>query len=209
MRITRPAAAPSRRVLLGGLVLAPLALAACTAPAEDPAGDPAAEVVDLLRAHDLDGLDARSIIDRLEALPRTDRPADLMASVRPGTLELSDTAGRTAVLPLPEDETYVSIAPFVTTTHDCFFHSLTTCLGELQEQAVHVRIAPSTATVGTGAEALIDEARTTAPNGFLGLWLPRGEELTLELAMDDLRATTPLSTTAEAPTCLTTVQLEA
>lgn len=30
------------------------------------------------------------------------------------------------------DEFYVSVTPYLEQTHDCFFHSRTTCLGELR-----------------------------------------------------------------------------
>lgn len=186
----------SRRALLGGLALSSLALAGCTGAdqAEQPAGD-------LLGAHGLAGREAREIIDELEALPLGERPTDLLASVLPERLLLSDTSGREASLPLPAGKAYVSVAPFVQSTHECFHHSLTTCLGELQEQDVAVLVTSA------GQEALLDEMRTTAPNGFLGLWLPRDQGLTLTLTRDGASASMPLTTDAESPTCLTTMQL--
>ena len=41
---------------------------------------------------------------------------------------------------LPDNQTYVSIAPYLTSTHDCFYHSLTTCLGELDNEDIQVTI---------------------------------------------------------------------
>ena len=52
-------------------------------------------------------------------------------------------------------------------SHDCFYHSLTTCLGELDNEDIQVTITDE----GTG-EALVDEATTTFDNGFIGFWLP-------------------------------------
>src|SRR5699024_303443 len=78
-----------------------------------------------------------------------------------------------------------------------------TCLGELQEEELAVRVEDASGTV------LVDEARTTAPNGFLGLWLPRDRELALSLAGAAGEATATLRTDAEAPTCVTTMQLGA
>ncbi|MGO1283698.1 MAG: CueP family metal-binding protein [Brachybacterium sp.] len=197
MRTTRPAL--GRRTLLGTLALAipaAPALAGCSAePAVTDAGQ------DLLRGHDLEGLSAREVIDHLEALPLPERPQDLLASVLPESLSLSDATGTEISLPLPEGESYISIAPFVEATHECFFHSLTTCLGELQETEIEV-----TATAADGT-TLLDEVRATAPNGFLGLWLPRDEELTVTLAHEGASASGPLLTDAEAPTCVTTMQL--
>nr|WP_262426534.1 CueP family metal-binding protein [Brachybacterium sp. Z12] len=140
-------------------------------------------------------------MEELEALPLADRPTDLMAAVLPDRLDLSDASGRQTSLSLSDEDFYVSIAPFVGTTHDCFHHSLTTCVGELQEQELEVRVVAADGTV------LVDEMRTTAPNGFLGLWLPRDQELALTLTQDGASASTPVATTADSPTCLTTMQL--
>lgn len=41
---------------------------------------------------------------------------------------------------LPGEKPYVSIAPYVDTTHDCFYHSLTSCRGELGNEEVDVKI---------------------------------------------------------------------
>ncbi|WP_394213837.1 CueP family metal-binding protein [Brachybacterium vulturis] len=199
MLIPRPTV--PRRALLGGLVLSPLALSGCGADREPAA--PAAPAQDLLSAHGLAGHESREIIDLLEALPLAERPTDLLASVLPDRVELSDAAGREVSLPLPEGEAYVSVAPFVEATHECFFHSLTTCRGELQEQSLAVHLTTS------AGEVLLDETLTTAPNGFLGLWLPRDRRFTLSLTHDGASASTPLATDPEAPTCLTTMQLGA
>ena len=124
-----------------------------------------------------------------------------MASVRPDELQL--VSGRQdASLPIPEDRFYLSVAPYVDQTHDCFYHSLTTCQGELGAEAVEVRIVDTT----TG-EVLVDETRTTFANGFVGFWLPRDIEGTLEVAHDGKVGRTPISTDTEAPTCLTTLRL--
>ncbi|WP_245851204.1 CueP family metal-binding protein [Brachybacterium vulturis] len=199
--IPHPAPAVPRRALFGGLVLSTLAVAGCGADREPAA--PAAPAQDLLSAHGLAGRTSREIIDLLEALPLEERPTDLLASVMPDRVDLSDAAGREASIPLPEGEAYVSVAPFVDATHECFFHSLTTCLGELQQQSLEVHLTT------TDGEVLLDQSLTTAPNGFLGLWLPRDQQFTLTLTHDGASASTPLATDSEAPTCLTTMQLGA
>lgn len=187
----------TRRAVIGGLALTSLPLlAGCAGSAET-----ASPTEELLDAHGLSGLDAREIIDELEALPLTERPEDLLASVLPDQLSLRDSSGGAASLLLPDGESYVSVAPFLEATHECFHHSLTTCLGELGERELAMQVAAA------DGEVLLDERRTTAPNGFLGLWLPRDQELTLTLALDGATATAPLRTDAESPTCLTAMQL--
>src|SRR5699024_525342 len=190
-----------RRTLLGALAFAVPAAPVLAGGSSGPAATDASQA--LLRDHGLEGLSAREIIDRLEALPLPERPQDLLASVLPESLSLSDAAGTEISLPLPDGEFYVSIAPFVEATHECVMHSLTTCLGELQEQELEVSVTAA------DGEVLLDEVRATAPNGFLGLWLPRDQELTVTLAREGASASGPLLTDAEAPTCVTTMQLDA
>lgn len=162
-----------------------------------PAGDP--EV--LLEAHDLAGMDVEEIIDHLEATPVAERPADLLASVRHDALMLAGPQGEVE-LAMPEDRTYLSIAPYVEQTHECFHHSLTTCLGELRGTAVEITITDAE----TGEEILAEEL-TTADNGFLGTWVPRGTAGTIEVAHDDRAGTTEFSTDPDAATCITTLRL--
>ena len=100
--------------------------AAPTAPSTAPAAIDAAA---LLAPFNLTGRDGRELVDHLETLGGDDRPSKLMASVRTDHLLLTTDAGE-ASLPLPADLFYVSVAPFAETTHECFYHSLTTCQGE-------------------------------------------------------------------------------
>ncbi|MDP9822944.1 hypothetical protein J2S59_002753 [Nocardioides massiliensis] len=72
---------------------------------------------------------------------------------------------------MPEDRFYLAVAPYVDQTHECFYHSLTTCLGELDSADVRVKIVDE-----ANDEVLVDEVRTTFDNGFLGFWLPRDIE---------------------------------
>ncbi len=182
------------RTLAASTLLAGLLLAGCaSAPgASTPASD-------VLARHDLQGLSVQQVIERLDA-SEDDRTAGPVGSVRPGELVLSDQQGQTS-LPIPRDTFYLSIAPYLTTTHDCFNHNLATCKGELAGKTVHVTI-----TDAAGA-TLVDRDVTTHPNGFAGLWLPRDLRATLTVTYDGKTATTPVSTGASDPTCLTTLQL--
>ncbi|MCM3658445.1 CueP family metal-binding protein [Agromyces mediolanus] len=186
-----------------------LALAAC-APSPSPsplpgaggAAAPSQAPGALLADYGLDGMDARQIIDRLDALPVEDRPAGLIASVRPDVLALSDQ-GRELALPMPE-EFYVSIAPYRSQTHDCVFHSLTTCLGELPDEEFRV-VATDTATGTT----VLDETRTSFDNGFIGLWLPRGTQIEVLITDGAGRSASATVDTAalDSASCLTTMRL--
>ncbi|ROR71980.1 CueP family metal-binding protein [Bogoriella caseilytica] len=149
----------------------------------------------------LEDLEARELVDHLDALELDDRP-DFMASVRYDEVIIIGDDGEEHPLPLEDDLFYLSFAPYVESTHDCFFHSLTTCVGELQGEDVDVLIT------GADGEVLIEETMTTFPNGFVGVWLPRDIDAEISLTHDEGTVTAPISTHDGAPTCVTTLQLE-
>lgn len=156
----------------------------------------------LLADLDLADEDVTGVIDQLDRLPVDERPTDLMASVQPDELVLTD-GQQEATMALPEGKSYVSIAPFVDETHDCFYHSLTTCRGELSEKDVDVVITDSE----TG-EAVVDESTTTFDNGFVGFWVPSGITGTIEVTAEGKTGTTDFSTRSDGPTCVTDLKLK-
>ena len=200
---------------MAGLAAAELVLTACAGPEEDaPAGEAAVEEApesgadaesgaELLAEHGLDGLDPEEIVDHLDLLPLDERPTDLVASVRPDALVLADgPEGEEVALDLPEDRFYLSMAPYVDHTHDCFFHNLTSCVGELRGEEVAVTI-----TDDADGTVLVEEAGTTFDNGFVGYWLPSGIDATVTVEHEGLSGTTRVSTGEDDPTCLTTLEL--
>lgn len=151
----------------------------------------------------LAGLGAKDLIDRLDALPIKDRPRDLTASVRPGEVIVTGPHDATVSLPLPADEFYVSLAPYVDTTHPCHFHSLTTCRGELSDRTVDLTVRDR----ASGA-VILDGSRTTFDNGFVGVWLPRDIDVDVTIGYEGRHASASVSTSgADAATCVTTLHL--
>ncbi len=184
------------------MIVSALVVSACSGPSDSTSGEGGGPVSALLLEHDLVGLDAAQVIERLDTMPVADRPADLMASVRPDELVLSNGDGVETSLPMPRDEVYVSVAPYVEQTHECHFHSLTTCLGELTGAEVDVEL------VGEDGRVLVEETRTTFDNGFVGLWVPRGIRATLTIRQGERTATAEVSTRDDQdPTCVTTMRL--
>jgi hypothetical protein len=183
-----------------------LALAGCTSP------DPAAPDADDLSApsastpagEDLDALaslGAQQLVAQLEATPTAERRTDLTASVRPDGVLLSSAEGEVTV-PAPDGLHYLSVAPYVTGTHDCFFHSLTTCTGELGGQEVGVRIVDD-----ESGEVYVDETLTLQDNGFTGFWLPSDVTATVTVTSADGTGTATVSTGPDDLTCLTSLRL--
>ncbi|MBP1324879.1 hypothetical protein JOF28_000111 [Leucobacter exalbidus] len=206
--MSRRSAFSTRSLLtaVAALAIAGLTLTACAAPASTTApttSSTESSTDAFLADHNLDGLDAAQIIEQLDTMPVADRPTDLTASVQPAALVLADTQGRETQLAMPADEVYISVAPFETQTHDCYFHSLTTCLGELANTEVQVTLTDN----ATG-DVLVDEVQQTFDNGFVGFWIARGLEATLTIEVDGKAGTAQVSTmNTDDPTCITTLQL--
>ena len=181
------------------LVLAGCSSADTDTPTETAPAATGAQV-EFLDAHGLAGMEVTEIIDHLDRLGGADRPTDLMASIRPDELVFSDGQQELA-MDMPQDRFYLSVAPYVDQTHECFYHSLTTCQGELTDQDLDVRV------VDEAGEVLLEEKITTFDNGFVGLWLPRDVQGTIEVSFDGRTGATAFATTDEGATCLTTLQL--
>lgn len=189
-----------KRVAIAAATLS-LVLAGC-APAADAEPSPSTDSqAEFLNTYDLDDMDAVEIIDHLDRLETAERPADLIASVYPDELVLTDNR-QEVVLDLPQNLSYLSIAPYVEQTHDCFYHSLTTCQGELSNATVDVEITDST----TG-DVVVDEQVATFDNGFVGFWVPSDIDGTIEISYDGRTGTSDFTTTDEGATCVTDLQL--
>ena len=125
-----------KRAAIAATALA-LALTGCSAADPEPTADGTVSQDTILTTHGLADMDAVEIIDHLDRQKVTERPTDLIASVRSDELLLSG-GDQEVALDLPDNQTYVSIAPYLTSTHDCFYHSLTTCVGELDNEDIPV-----------------------------------------------------------------------
>lgn len=202
------------RAVAGTTLLLAVTLTGCAADTDSPdaaapssaASEPTpasvpAEAEPLLAEYGLAGMDTVEIINYLDRLGGAERPEDMMASIRPGELMVS-AGGDEFSLGIPEDRFYLSVAPYVDQTHDCFHHSLTTCKGELPSTYMQVEIVDE-----TNDKMLVDEIRTTFENGFAGFWLPRNIEGTMRVTYDGKTGVAEFATDQDAPTCLTTLQL--
>ncbi|MCF2572662.1 CueP family metal-binding protein [Brevibacterium sp. UCMA 11754] len=137
----------------------------------------------------------------LDRMAVTDRPNDLMASVYPDELVLAGEA-QEVTIDLPEEKAYVSIAPYVDTTHDCFYYSLTTCRGELGNEELDVKITDS----ATG-ELVVDDRVTAFDNGFAGFWVPSDIEGTIDITHEGKSGSVDFSTGEDGATCITGLRL--
>lgn len=197
----------TRRLTVAAALIAVTATG-CTAGTSGPGAESGsasasvpAEAQPLLAEYGLDGLDTVAIVDRLDRLGSGERPEDLMASVRTDEVLLSSGDDEFS-LAIPDDRFYLSVAPYADRTHECFYHSLTTCAGELAAEDVQVRIVDE-----TNDQVLVDRTETTFDNGFIGFWLPRDIEGTVRISHGDRVGEVDFTTAEDAPTCLTTLRL--
>ncbi|WP_432363075.1 CueP family metal-binding protein [Sporosarcina sp. UB5] len=125
---------------------------------------------------------------------------DVKASITSHELIVTDNGKKTS-FDLPEDEFFVSIAPFVKTTHECAIHSLTGCQGELVEKDFNVYIQDEEGNV------VVDETITSLENGFIDIWLPRDRTYQVKIEYDGKTVESVISTFEGDNTCITTMQL--
>ncbi len=151
-----------------------------------------------LEKYGLNGLSVEEIVYSLDSI-KSD-PVGLGASITSEYLVLYDNSDEIK-LALPADKFYLSFAPYITQTHPCGTHSLSSCQGELVNQTVKVII-----TDGKG-NVIINSDMTTMENGFVGVWLPRNMNATVEVLYNGLTAQTSFTTFSESNTCLTTLPL--
>ncbi|HLS00495.1 MAG TPA: CueP family metal-binding protein, partial [Beutenbergiaceae bacterium] len=142
---------------------------------------------------------ARDLIDTLDKAPLDDRPT-FTASIRPDAV-IVEQDGQQQRFAMPDDEFYVAVAPYLNETHECTYHSLTTCVGEMGGEEVGVVV------VEEDGDVSVDETQRTFDNGFIGLWLPRDVDATLTITHGEAVASAPISTRADCPTCITDMRL--
>ena len=126
---------------------------------------------------------------------------DVSASITSDELIVTDQKNEKTIYELPEDEFFVSIAPYIDVTHDCAIHSLTGCQGELIEQDFQVTIYDEEGNV------VMDQEMQSFKNGFIDLWLPRNQTFQLQIKYEDKIAESEISTFNGDNTCITTMQL--
>lgn len=124
------------------------------------------------------------------------------ASITSHELVVTDSKEEKVTYNLPEDEFFVSIAPYINQTHPCDIHSLTGCQGELINEEFDVYIEDSKGNV------VVDQTMTTYENGFIDLWVPREETYQVTITQDGKIAKSEFSTFKDDKTCITTMQLK-
>lgn len=126
---------------------------------------------------------------------------DQSASITSTQLIVTDSDDKELVYDLPEEEFFVSIAPFINETHPCENHSLTGCQGELANQDFNLYIEDMDGNV------ILDETMNSGANGFIDLWLPRDKTFHVTITHEGKQVESEISTFKNDGTCITTMQL--
>jgi hypothetical protein len=123
------------------------------------------------------------------------------ASISSTELVVTGADGKRTVYELPGDAFFVSIAPYIETTHPCAIHSLTGCRGELPNTEFDLLIEDA-----SGGKVL-EQSVVSQGNGFIDLWLPRNQTFRVTIIREGLTAVALISTFEKDPTCITTMKL--
>lgn len=126
-----------------------------------------------LAQHGLAGKTVEQMVDTIDQTPQS-RPLPYSASITSTELKLSD-GEQIYTLPLG-NKFYLSFAPYEWRTHPCFNHSLSGCQGEMPNKPFTVKVTDSKGAV------IVQKEMQSYRNGFIGVWLPRNMEGTLEVS---------------------------
>lgn len=102
---------------------------------------------------------------------------DVKTFVTPAAVNFQFKNGKKVVVPLPDDQMIVSIAPYINTTHPCATHTMSSCKGELKDIPIEVKA------ISAEGKVLINETIVSPFTGFIDLWLPRDQEITLYVSV--------------------------
>lgn len=123
------------------------------------------------------------------------------ASIDSRTLAVTGTGNKVTSYELPEDEFFVSIAPYIDQTHPCAIHNLAGCQGELANEPFQVTVTDA------DGNKVLSEPMNAHPNGFIDLWLPREQTYKITIEHEGRTAESDISTYEDDNTCITTMQL--
>ncbi|ECF6073700.1 copper-binding periplasmic metallochaperone CueP [Salmonella enterica] len=151
-----------------------------------------------LAQHGLAGKTVEQMVDTIDQTPQS-RPLPYSASITSTELKLSD-GEQIYMLPLG-NKFYLSFAPYEWRTHPCFNHSLSGCQGEMPNTTFNVKVTDNK------GDVVMQKTLKSYQNGFIGVWLPRNMEGSIEVSYNGKTASHAIATKDDSQTCLTELQL--
>ncbi|WP_080848731.1 CueP family metal-binding protein [Cytobacillus gottheilii] len=122
-------------------------------------------------------------------------------SITSHELIVTESDGSERIYELPEDDFFVSIAPYVKETHPCAIHNLTGCQGEMVNEEFSVYIEDEE------GNPIVDETMKSQDNGFIDIWIPRDRTYQISVSYNGKTAESTISSFEGDDTCITTMQL--
>jgi hypothetical protein len=147
----------------------------------------------------VEGLSAKEALAQANIWKKS--KAEVESFVTSEKIHFNFNSGESVTVPLPTEEMVVALAPYRKDTHPCEVHYMSGCQGELVNFPVEVKAEGEDGTI------LIDTTMKTMHNGFIELWLPRGQEIIVTLESRKGRSQGKITTFSNSNTCITTLQL--
>ena len=138
--------------------------------------------------------DIEVLIDQLET---RDFEGALSASITHQTVSIQ-TEEDAYTFDLLNEMFYISFAPYINMTHECYTHSLTGCQGELVNQDMEIKVYDES------NQLIDDRIINTGDDGFIGLFLESGQTYRIDVVYNDL---TTEFYTSPTQTCYTEARL--
>jgi len=152
----------------------------------------------MMQSSKVDDLNTEEIKDLVSRYSRQEISGNELAYIDSNVLTVVQEDGTSVEYALPEDEFFVSIAPYYEMTHPCATHYLTGCNSELKNEEFEILIKDLEGNI------ILNETVTSGDNGFIDLWLPRDKEYTIQITHDGDTINSSLSTFNGDNTCITT-----
>ncbi len=147
-----------------------------------------------------ENIENMNVKEKIEYFSNND--TNYFASATDSILSVTDADGNKVEYEMPKDEFYISIAPYINSTHPCAIHSPSGCSGELKNKEFDVKITKDNGSV------VLDKKVKSQKNGFIDFWLDRDETYTIEISYDGKSATQEITTYSGDYTCVTTMKLK-
>lgn len=152
---------------------------------------------DLLEAYAFSNMNIVELIDTLE---NDSYGSKVQASIGEDTLALN-LEGEAYAFSIPNDFFYISFAPYINQTHECYTHSLTGCQGELIYKDMLIGIYDSKGNL------IEEKTMNTGDDGFIGLYLDRFVQYQIKVSYQGLNSQFLVDTSSDQ-TCFTEERLE-
>jgi len=125
----------------------------------------------------------------------------MQSYVTPEAVHFTFPDGQKKAVALPRGQMVVAIAPYINKTHPCKTHFTSGCQGEMVNTPVKVHVTTR------AGKTVLQKTVKTLDNGFLELWLDRGQQYNVTLTAQGKTTRGMLDTLPGSDTCVTTLQL--